>query len=115
MIDISRALSGQIRSSDFIARYAGDEFVALLQVSADEAKEMIQRIQRTLERQDFRVGGSGINIGISAGFAGFETDGSTLDELLIAADRNMYANKLKRKEEQENASRVSDSKRLRAV
>ena len=36
-------------------------------------------------------------MGISVGWALFGSDGDTLDELLLTADRTMYANKLKRK------------------
>jgi diguanylate cyclase (GGDEF)-like protein/putative nucleotidyltransferase with HDIG domain len=97
LIEASRLLVAQIRSTDFICRYAGDEFVAILQVGADEAKEMVHRIQRALERHDFRFGRTDLSVGISAGFACFNSDGSTLDELLLAADRAMYSDKMSRK------------------
>ena len=115
LIELSQVLVGQLRSSDFIARYAGDEFVALLQVSADEAREMIHRIQLAIERQNFRSGGVPVTIGISAGFACYESDGSTLDELLIAADRNMYSNKVRRKEMRDSLPLTGDMKRFRVL
>jgi GGDEF domain-containing protein len=36
-------------------------------------------------------------IGISVGWACFGTDGESIDELLLSADRAMYADKLRRK------------------
>jgi diguanylate cyclase (GGDEF)-like protein/putative nucleotidyltransferase with HDIG domain len=92
--DVAQFLSSRIRSTDFISRYAGDEFVAILQVGPDEVQELIKRLQRAVEAQAF---GPGLRIGLSAGWACFGIDGSTLDELLIAADRAMYADKAKRK------------------
>jgi diguanylate cyclase (GGDEF)-like protein/putative nucleotidyltransferase with HDIG domain len=95
--ELSNLLLSQIRSSDFIARYAGDEFVAILQAGPEEAKEAVQRIQRGVDRHDFGFGASKLFIGVSAGWACFGEDGNTLDELLLAADRAMYADKSRRK------------------
>jgi diguanylate cyclase (GGDEF)-like protein len=102
--DIGRLMLTQLRSSDFLCRYAGDEFVAILQVGPEEARDLTQRIQSLVDAHSFGVTGPltapverGLNIGISMGWAGFDSDGSTLDELLLAADRAMYANKNRRK------------------
>ncbi len=95
--EMARLLLTQVRSSDFIGRYAGDEFVAILQVGPDEVQELVERIQKTIDNHDFGFGGANIYIGLSVGWACFGTDGYTLDELLLAADRAMYNNKRKRK------------------
>ena len=105
LYEISRLLLAQIRSSDFIARYAGDEFVAILQVTAEEAREMIPRLQKAVERHDFKFNRTDISVGVSAGLATFEIDGNTLDELLLAADRAMYTDKMNRK------TKAAESKR----
>jgi diguanylate cyclase (GGDEF)-like protein/putative nucleotidyltransferase with HDIG domain len=95
--ELSILLLGQIRSSDFIARYAGDEFVALLQAGPEEVKEVVQRIQKAVDRHDFGFGAAKLFIGVSVGWASFGDEGYTLDELLLAADRAMYADKSRRK------------------
>jgi diguanylate cyclase (GGDEF)-like protein len=95
--ELSTLLLSQIRSSDFIARYAGDEFVAILQAGPEEVKEAVQRIQKGVDQHDFGFGSSKLFIGVSAGWACFGEDGNTLDELLLAADRAMYADKSRRK------------------
>ena len=87
----------QVRSSDFISRYAGDEFVAILQVGPEEVGELVGRIQKAVDRRDFGSSGSSIFIGVSAGWATFGIDGDTLDELLLSADRAMYQDKARRK------------------
>jgi len=43
------------------------------------------------------VGANGSAIGLSVGWACFGADGESIDELLLAADRAMYADKLRRK------------------
>ena len=95
--EISELLMSHIRSSDFVSRYAGDEFVAILQVGQEEVQELAQRIQRAIDRHDFGFQGSKLFIGLSVGGASFGADGETLDELLLAADRAMYADKTRRK------------------
>src|SRR6185503_12003404 len=88
--ELSAILLSQIRSSDFISRYAGDEFVAVLQAGEEEVQEAALRIQRALDRHDFVLSNSKQFVGLSVGWACFGTDGNTLDELLLAADRAMY-------------------------
>ncbi len=95
--ELAQILLTQIRSSDFISRYAGDEFVAILQVGSEEVSELVRRIQNAIDKHDFSFGGTNIYVGISVGWACFGVDGTTLDELLLAADRSMYSNKNKRK------------------
>ncbi|HKG97233.1 MAG TPA: GGDEF domain-containing protein, partial [Pyrinomonadaceae bacterium] len=95
--EIGQLLLSQVRSSDFVGRYAGDEFVAVLQVGPDEARELAYRMQRVIDRHEFGLNGSKLYIGISVGWACFDSEGDTLDELLLAADRAMYADKAKRK------------------
>lgn len=95
--ELSVVLQSHLRSSDFVSRYAGDEFVAILQVGQEELQELAQRIQRSIDGHDFGFQGSKLFIGLSIGGASFGVDGETLDELLLAADRAMYADKARRK------------------
>ncbi|HWN98756.1 MAG TPA: diguanylate cyclase [Blastocatellia bacterium] len=95
--EIARLLLSQIRSVDFVSRYAGDEFVAILQVGNEEVAELARRMQNTVDTRDFGLNGMKLFIGISVGTASFPTDGDTLDTLLLAADRAMYADKSRRK------------------
>jgi diguanylate cyclase (GGDEF)-like protein len=89
-------LSHQLRPQDFLSRYAGDEFVALVQIGAVEVRELVQRLQHAVDDYKFGVDGAS-RIGISVGWACFGADGESIDELLLAADRAMYADKLRRK------------------
>jgi diguanylate cyclase (GGDEF)-like protein len=95
--EMAQMLSRHIRSSDFLCRYAGDEFVALVQATSKEVFEMVTRLQRAIDQHSFSNHNAAVYLGISVGWACFGTDGDTLDELLLTADRTMYANKLKRK------------------
>jgi len=100
---IGRLLSNEMRPDDFLCRYAGDEFVALLRVSPSEVRDLVGRIQSSVDNCTSITGSSSL-IGLSIGWACLGTDGESVDELLLAADRAMYADKLRRK----SASTISD-------
>ena len=95
--ELTALLLSHVRSSDFLSRYAGDEFVAILPVSRDEVEELSHRLQRTIDRHNFGGAAANLFVGMSVGWASFGADGETLDELLLAADRAMYADKKRRK------------------
>jgi diguanylate cyclase (GGDEF)-like protein/putative nucleotidyltransferase with HDIG domain len=95
--DVARVLLAQLRSSDFVTRYAGDEFVAVLNIGPEEVHELIRRLQRAVDKHEFPIDGNALYIGLSVGWASFGRDGESLDELLLAADRSMYSDKAKRK------------------
>ena len=106
---VSSKLAAQIRASDLLCRYAGDEFVALVQAGPDELSEVVSRIERTIDSHNFVIGNSNLPLAISVGGACYGVDGQTLDELLLAADRAMYASKMKRKSKSEVRAAGTDT------
>jgi diguanylate cyclase (GGDEF)-like protein len=90
-------LSLQMRPEDFLSRYAGDEFVVLVRMGAIDVRQLVQRLQRTVEHCRFDTSGSSTFAGVSVGWACFGADGESVDELLLAANRAMFAEKLRRK------------------
>jgi diguanylate cyclase (GGDEF)-like protein/putative nucleotidyltransferase with HDIG domain len=94
---VANLLLNQLREEDFLSRYAGDEFVALAHIGTIEARDLIQRLQQAVDTYRFGSNGSSSSIGVSIGWACFGADGESFDELLLAADRAMYVDKLRRK------------------
>ena len=111
--EVAQLLSRQIRSTDFLSRYAGDEFVALLQVHPDEVRELVQRLQIAVDHHDFGFKEARLGFGVSIGWACYGADGDTLDELLIAADRAMYGDKFKRKSAPPESKFTDESELIR--
>jgi diguanylate cyclase (GGDEF)-like protein len=90
--EVAGLIHSQLREYDFLARYAGDEFVALVQeVVGTQVDELSMRIEKAVS-QFFLPAGSGrhARVGISVGTATFGLDGETLDQLLMNADAEMY-------------------------
>jgi diguanylate cyclase (GGDEF)-like protein len=93
--EVARILQAQFREYDFLARYAGDEFVAFMQdLDAAQVEELTARIEKAVGRFSLHVrGGRHARVGISVGAAAYGRDGETLDQLILAADEAMYAAK----------------------
>jgi diguanylate cyclase (GGDEF)-like protein len=90
LIEVARRLTELTRPSDTVARLGGDEFVAVLEGLHElEAFAVAERFQATLARP-YRLSSGTANIKASIGVA-TSTPGSTVDDLLAAADRSMYA------------------------
>ena len=90
--EVANLVHAQFREYDFLARYAGDEFVAIVpDVAEDQVEELRERIERTVSDFSIEIRSQGrARVGISVGSAVFGTDGETLDQLVIAADQAMY-------------------------
>jgi diguanylate cyclase (GGDEF)-like protein/putative nucleotidyltransferase with HDIG domain len=90
--EVAGIIQGQLREYDFLARYAGDEFVALVQdVVGVQVEELCIRIESVVSQFSMNVGPNRTaKVGISIGTASFGKDGETLDQLLASADDRMY-------------------------
>jgi diguanylate cyclase (GGDEF)-like protein/putative nucleotidyltransferase with HDIG domain len=90
--EVGNLIQSQLREYDFLARYAGDEFVALLpDLTVQQADELRARIESVVRGFSLSVRAqTRANVGISIGASVFGADGDTLDQLLIAADQAMY-------------------------
>ena len=93
--EMGRIIQAQLREYDFLARYAGDEFVAIVQeLVGNQVEDLRQRIEKAVKEFSLHVRGHGqARVGISVGTATFGVDGETLDQLLVAADQAMYRDK----------------------
>lgn len=90
--EMARIIQGQLREYDFLARYAGDEFVAVVQELAEsQVEELRVRIENAVSRFSLHaIGNQHARVGISIGTGTYGLNGETLDQLLISADQAMY-------------------------
>ena len=90
--DVAHIIEGQLREYDFLARYGGDEFVALVQeVVGAQVEELCVRIENAVSKFELPLGKNRVaRVGISVGTATFGINGETLDQLVVAADNEMY-------------------------
>jgi diguanylate cyclase (GGDEF)-like protein/putative nucleotidyltransferase with HDIG domain len=90
--EVASIIQKQLREYDFLARYAGDEFVALVpELVGIQVEELCIRIENVVSQFALPVdAGSYARVGISVGTATFGLHGETLDQLLMNADQEMY-------------------------
>lgn len=99
LASVAAVLRRELRQMDMLARYAGDEFVAIMPMASTAmATAVAERMRNAVEEQLFSVRtGTMIGLGLSVGFAAFPDSGETTEELLTAAARNMQRDKHARK------------------
>ena len=86
-----RCIREQLRGSDVMARFGGDEFIVLLPETSNKgALEMAERIRKSIEISRFDVRTGDTNITVSLGIASYPEDGGNLDIILEKADKAMY-------------------------
>jgi diguanylate cyclase (GGDEF)-like protein len=90
--EVAGLVHAQLREYDFLARYAGDEFVAIVNdATVEQVEDLRERIEKTVSGFSIDVRSQGrARVGISVGSAVYGADGETLDQLLVAADQAMY-------------------------
>jgi diguanylate cyclase (GGDEF)-like protein/putative nucleotidyltransferase with HDIG domain len=98
--ELARVMTAQLRDYDFLARYAGDEFVAIVpETDGEGITELSRRIEKAVNEFVLPLGeGECARVGISIGAACYPDDGETLDQIIIRADKGMYAVKAQRKQ-----------------
>ena len=98
LIDAAAVLKTSLRASDILARLGGDEFVGLILESGGETElAVMARVQENLNAHNLlRI--RPFRLSFSIGTARYEvTSPCSVEELLEAADREMYRNKLEKK------------------
>jgi len=96
--EVAKVLEKEVRETDIVIRYGGDEFLIVLPETNGEADTVIGRIRQALARQneeepiiEFPVT---LGVGISHWRPGRE---KPLEEVLAEADRRMYQDKATRR------------------
>jgi diguanylate cyclase (GGDEF)-like protein len=96
--ELARRLAAAVRTGDMVARFAGDEFLVLL--DSVNRREDAERVCATLEevlRQPLEIltGSSTLvpALGAAIGIAVYPEDGQDVDTLVRHADQHMYSRK----------------------
>jgi diguanylate cyclase (GGDEF)-like protein len=91
---VAKSIAGELRNTDVLARYGGDEFIVLLpETPPARAIDVAERIRRAIETSPTDFGGERLQTSVSIGVACYPEDGRSLDTLQARADRAMYVAK----------------------
>jgi len=94
LIDIAGILRSTFRESDIISRIGGDEFAMVpSDLTASDTETLLSRLQKNIDLIN-ATKGNRYTLSISIGTSYYNpTNPSTIDELLIQADKEMYSRK----------------------
>ena len=93
LIEFSKRLSLTLRESDTVARWGGDEFLAILpDIKDKEISAVIDKILDQL-KENFVHNDLKLELKTSIGISCFPSDGNSPDDLISKADKAMYKSK----------------------
>jgi diguanylate cyclase (GGDEF)-like protein len=89
---LAEAVHGTVRTEDLFARYGGEEFALMLREAEErEALVCAERCRRAVEQTDFMINKIRVPVTISLGLSTLrEAEYNRPEELLAAADLNLY-------------------------
>jgi diguanylate cyclase (GGDEF)-like protein len=92
IMEVTRALQQDIRTSDVVARYGGDELILLLpHTNCAGTLQLAERMRRKIELLEFGDGNHRIQVTVSCGISSYpESQAKTLEDMLRAADDALY-------------------------
>lgn len=95
LCEFAKRIRQALRGDDLIARYAGDEFIILLDnIEFREDAETVRRHLETSLQEPLPIGGTRqLVVGAAIGIARYPEDGRDVETLIRAADVDMYQNK----------------------
>jgi diguanylate cyclase (GGDEF)-like protein len=94
---LAELMQQALRESDVLARWGGEEFLALLPASdTDQARQVAERVRQAVASVQIDIGGQLLQVTMSFGVAGLEPalDAETdLQSATLRADRALYTSK----------------------
>ena len=92
---VAQTLAANLRTTDTIGRYGGEEFMMILtETDIEEGAVLSEKLRTLVQRQRFAVeGGNNISVTISIGIAGGIGNKLRMEALIRDADAAMYSAK----------------------
>jgi diguanylate cyclase (GGDEF)-like protein len=89
----AKILASQVRHTDLVARFGGEEFVVLLvETDLEAAQRVCEKLRQAIAQHNWSAIHPSLSLTISIGVTA-DTSVPTHDRMLAAADRNLYAAK----------------------
>ena len=90
LVEVANAIKGELRSQDLIARWGGEEFLAILpDTNLGQARASAERVRQALMQQRWCFDGQSVAVTISVGVSEFQEDDG-LKSAINRADRALY-------------------------
>lgn len=95
LVDMATVLKAQLRASDLVYRYGGDEFIVLLpRTNVEVTKKIALRISESVKSAEFNIDyDKKYKLSLSIGLAQFPNDATSAKSIIDFADKMMYMSK----------------------
>ena len=91
LVQLAVLMQQHVRDIDSVARVGGEEFAILFpEASAEEAAQALERIRQALAAKPLAIDGEQIAITVSSGVVGYRGGAQSAEDLLEAADAQLY-------------------------
>ena len=88
---VGRLLASQVRTSDIVIRFGGEEFLLILQEGDDySGRKLAEKIRASVEEMNIQIASGVLRKTLSIGVAGFPADGNDVWEVIKCADIALY-------------------------
>ena len=88
--ELAKAVMELVREGDMVFRYGGDEFCIFTRNTVFVAKNISERIRKTIEEKDFTYEGKKIDVSVSVGFSNSVKGDATWRDVYQRADKAFY-------------------------
>lgn len=89
---VSNLISGNVRESDRVCRWGGEEFLVLFRTDLVHARQVAERIRENIAKQSVDAKGKQLFVTITMGIAEYK-EGDSIDSLVSEADERLYYGK----------------------
>jgi diguanylate cyclase (GGDEF)-like protein len=90
LVGVANGIKAVLRSQDLIARWGGEEFLAVLpDTNLEQARASAERVRQALMQQRWSFDGQSVAVTISVGVSEFQ-EGDSLTSAINRADRALY-------------------------
>ncbi len=91
---LAKEFASQVRTSDMVIRFGGEEFLIILQESENySGRQLAEKIRQSVEHMKIPIPGGVMYKTLSIGVAGYPSDGEDIWDVIKAADLALYAAK----------------------
>ena len=88
---VAHVIRDELRPSDHVGRWGGEEFlIVLASTGLEDAARVIDRIRRSIEGSEIRLGGRTLNVTLSAGVSAFPEVVKNPGTVVVSADKALY-------------------------